>query len=163
MNAGRHAFRALALALLGMGQAFAGCTVTSNGLSLGPYQALTFGSELRSSESTGVTTVTLACTGIATGGSYSMALGPSPAGNSFNPRYLANSAGGPPMAFNVYRDAAHTAIWGDGSTGSLVTGTLPPGDSTHSHVGYGRVPPGQNLLRRGSFSGTLVLTVTYDP
>lgn len=154
---------ALALQMLLAGSAWAGCTVSSTGLSFGAYQPLTFGAELRSTESTGVSTITLACTGIVAGGSYSMALGPSPAGNSINPRYLANSAGGPNMAFNVYGDPAYTSIWGDGATGTLMTGTLPPGDSTHSHTAYGRVPPGQNTLWKGSFSGTLTITLTYNP
>jgi spore coat protein U-like protein len=150
-------------ALLGAGCAVAGCTVSSSGLSFGGYQPLTFGSELRSSESIGVTTVTLACTGIATSASYSMALGPSPTGNSISPRYLANAGGGPPMAFNVYQDPAYTTVWGDGSAGALITGTLPVGDSTRNHSAYGRVPPGQNTLARGTFSATLVITLTYSP
>jgi spore coat protein U-like protein len=152
-----------AWALSALGCAFAGCTVTSNGLSLGAYQPLTFGSELRSSESTGVATVTLVCVGLASGGSYSMALGPSAAGNSMVPRYLSNAAGGPFMAFNVYQDPAYTTIWGDGNTGAFITGTLPAGDSTHIHSAYGRVPPGQNNLTRGVYSGTLAITLTYEP
>lgn len=149
--------------LLGAGSAAAGCTVSSNGLAFGTYQPLVFGSELRSTESTGVTTVSLACTGIVTGGSYSLALGPSTVGGSFQPRYLAHSAGGPPMAFNVYRDPAYTTVWGDGNTGALITGTLPSGSSTQSHTAYGRVPPGQNTLKPGGFSGALTITVTYNP
>jgi spore coat protein U-like protein len=151
-----------AWALSALGCAFAGCTVTSNGLSLGAYQPLTFGSELRSSESTGVATVTLVCVGLATGGSYSMALGPSATGNSIAPRYLSNAAGAS-MAFNVYRESGYTTIWGDGNTGALITGTLPAGDSTQSHSAYGRVPPGQNNLTRGVYSGTLAITLTYEP
>jgi spore coat protein U-like protein len=164
MNCVERARCALAMAMLfGAGGAFAGCTVTSNGLSFGAYQPLVFGSELRSSESTGVTTVSLACTGIVSGGSYSLALGPSTVGGSFNPRYLAHAAGGPPMAFNVYRDPAYTILWGNGSTGALITGTLPAGNSTQSHFAYGRVPPGQNTLKPGAFTGSLDITITYNP
>lgn len=139
------------------------CTVSSPGLAFGIYQPLTFTGKLLSADKTSDASVSVACSGLAEGGSYSIALGPGTAGNSIIPRYLANSNGGDPMAYNVYRDAAYTSVWGDGFTGSLITGSLPVGDSSQSHTVFGRIPAGQNTLKAGSFSGALTITLTYNP
>lgn len=154
----------LMLSLFNATSAQAGsCTVSSSGLAFGNYQPVTFNGKLLSADRTSDTTVSLVCTGITVGGSYSISLGPSLVGGSTNPRYLANSNGGPSMAFNVYRDAAYSSIWGDGMTGAQLTGTIPLGDSSQSQTVFGRVAAGQSTLKPGNFSGTLSMTVTYNP
>lgn len=159
--------RALLVALAAIGWqagAHAGsCTVSSPGLAFGVYQPLTFTGKLLSTDKTSDASVSISCIGLLAGGGYSIALGPSTVGNSIAPRYLANANGGADMAFNVYRDASYTSIWGDGVTGSMLTGTLPTGDSNQSHTVFGRIPAGQNTLKAGSFSGSLTMTLTYNP
>jgi spore coat protein U-like protein len=155
--------------LLGLlaGRAEAGaCNVSSSGLAFGAYQPLTFPGKLASSAATSDARVDIACTGIVGGGSYTVGLGPSSAGGGdrISVRYLAGSAGGDDMAFNVYLDPAHTQVWGDGIVaGSLMSGTIAPGDSNQSQTVYGRVPAGQNTLRAGSYSGWLTMTISYNP
>jgi spore coat protein U-like protein len=139
------------------------CTVSSSGLAFGNYQPLNFAGKLASADRTSDATISVVCTGIVDGGSYSIALGPSPAGNSMSPRYLANSNGGPSIAFNIYRDAAYSSIWGDGVGGAMLTGTLPAGASNQSHTVFGKIPAAQNTLWPGNFSGTLGMTLTYNP
>ena len=139
------------------------CSVSATTLAFGRYQPLTFADKLVSLDRTSDATVSVACTGIVTGGSYTIALGPSPVGNSTVPRYLAHGGGGPAMAFNIYTDAALTSVWGDGFSGALLSGTIPTGDSSRSHAVFGRIPAGQNLLRAGSYSGSLTLTIRYEP
>lgn len=159
-------FRAalIAASIGGMaGTAWAGCTISSSGLAFGGYQPLTFAGKLTSADKTSDATISLSCTGIVTGGSYNIALGPSTVGNSMNPRYLANPQGAANLAFNVYREGAHSTVWGDGTGGGVIGGTIPLGDSTQSHTVYGKMPAGQNALRVGTYSGTLVMTVTYNP
>jgi spore coat protein U-like protein len=124
---------------------------------------LTFAGKLTSSAATVDATVSVVCTGITTGGSYTISLAPSPYGNSIIPRYLAPPGPGPAMAFNVYLDSTYTAAWGDGFTGALMTGSIPAGDSTQSRTVFGRVPAGQNTLRAGSYSASLTMTITYNP
>lgn len=139
------------------------CTVSSSGLAFGTYQPLTFIGKLLSADKTSDAAISVACTALAQGGGYSIALGPSTVGNSIATRYLANASGGPAMAFNVYRDATYTSLWGDGFTGGLITGSLPVGDSNQSHTVFGRIPAGQSTLWPGSFAGSLTITLTYNP
>jgi spore coat protein U-like protein len=158
---------ALLLLLAAAGQADAGgCSVSSSGLAFGPYQPLTFPGRLNSAAVTSDASVTVVCTGIVTGGAYTIALGPGLAGDGdrISTRYLANGAGGPEMAFNVYREPNYSTIWGDGITaGNVLSGTIPQGDSNQSYTVYGRVPEGQSTLRAGNFSVTLTMTVSYSP
>lgn len=140
-----------------------GCSVSATEMAFGRYQPLHFAGKLASADRTSDVTVSVTCTAIATGGGYTIGLGPSTSGSSIVPRYLAHEGGGPPMVFNVYRDASFTSVWGDGFTGALLSGSIPLGDSTSSHAAFGRVPAGQGALRAGSYSGTLTLTIRYNP
>jgi spore coat protein U-like protein len=159
--------RAAALALAACGAAAGSsagtCGVSATTLAFGQYQPLDFAGKLASGDRTADATVSVVCTAIATGGSYTIALGPSAQGNSIVPRYLTHGGGGPGMAFNVYLDGAYTAVWGDGFTGSLISGSIPIGDSSQTHIVFGKVPAGQGSLRVGSYSGSLTLTVRYNP
>jgi spore coat protein U-like protein len=148
------------------GASAAGCAIGSSGLAFGAYQPLTFPGKLTSAAQTSNATISVTCTGIVTGGQYTITLGPSlaGAGDRIGTRAMANTAGGPDMSFNVYLDPAFTAIWGDGLTaGTALGGTIPPGDSNQSHTVYGRIPGGQDTLWAGQFSGTLTMTITYNP
>lgn len=155
----------LALLLAAPRDAAAGCSVSSPGMAFGMYQPLTFAGKLTSAAVISNTAISVACTDIVTGGSYTIALGPSSAGSGdrINTRYLANSNGGDPMAYNIYREAALLTIWGDGSVGHLLGGDIPVGASNRSHTVYGMVPPGQRTLRAGNFSDSMVITLNYIP
>ena len=150
----------LLLALATAGQIHAACTVSSSGLAFGDYQPITFPGKLTSADKNSTATVSVVCD--ATSGllGYTLKLGPSPAGNSINPRYMANASGGDNMVFNIYTDPSYLTIWGDGSTGSIITHGLLSG--TFNHTVYGRIPAGQNNLKAGSFTSLLTLTVTYN-
>ena len=108
-------------------------------------------------------TVTVTCSGIAAPASYAIALGPSPIGNSSAPRYMGNTSGGPAMAFNVFRDATYSTVWGDGISGDALTGSLAAGDSRQTHAVFGRIPGGQSSLYPGSFSASMPVTISYEP
>jgi spore coat protein U-like protein len=154
----------IALACVCLPAAGAGCTVSSPGLAFGPYQPLTLPGRIASAERAAVGTVTVSCSGTG-GGSYTIALGPSLAGNSSNPRYLSNPMGGPDLAFNLFLDPAYSVVWGDGTTGGVLSGTVPtalPGTAP-PHTVYGRLPAGQARVRAGSFSGSMTMTIRYDP
>lgn len=161
----RAALLAMACALAGPAQG-AGCTVSSPGLAFGAYQPLTFAGKLSSTAVTSDASVNVACTGITGGGAYTITLGPSIAGGGdrIGIRYMGNATGGPDMAFNVYLDPNFTTVWGDGITaGSVISGSIPPGDSNQSHTVYGRIPGGQNTLMPGNYSGALTITISYNP
>jgi spore coat protein U-like protein len=142
------------------------CTVSSSGLAFGTYQPLTFAGKLTSADKTSTATVSIMCTGIVTGGSYSISLGAGTygSGNRISTRYLNNTThGGDYMAYNLFTEASFTTVWGDGSTGSLLNGSIAAGSSTPSHTVYGKIPAGQNTLKAGSFSDSLTMTLTYNP
>ena len=161
------------------------CTVSSRGIAFGTYQPLTFEGRLVSLSKTTTATVSVMCTSIVTGGSYTISLGPSNygSGNRIETRYLRNNFnGGDLMAFNVFTNASYTTIWGgsaagsllnstvgasyttiNGGTGSLLSGTIGRGDSNQSHTVYGQISAGQNTLKAGNFSDSLLMTLTYEP
>jgi spore coat protein U-like protein len=142
------------------------CTASTSGLAFGPYRPLTLAGKLNSTAVTSDASVVVNCAGVVGGGNYTVTLGPSVngPGDRISVRYMAGSAGGDDMAFNVYLDPAHTIIWGDGMTaGSPLGGSVPPGDSTRTHNVYGRIPGGQNKLRAGAYSTWLTMTMTFSP
>ena len=157
------------LGLLGLmmvtSAAHAGCSVSSSGLAFGAYQPLTFPGKLTSSDVVSTAVVSIACTGITLGGSYSLSLGPSTVGTGdrISTRYLANSTGGDLMRFNVYTNATYASVWGDGNIGSLIGGNIATGNSSQTQTVYGKIPAGQNTLKAGSFNGSLTMTLTYNP
>lgn len=78
-------------------------------------------------------------------------------------RRMTNSGGqhADALHYNVYLDAARTAIWGDGTRGSQIWSTPSPAVRTRINVPiYGRVPAGQNV-GVGSYGDTLMITINY--
>jgi spore coat protein U-like protein len=60
------------------------------------------------------------------------------------------------LNYNLYTDAARTALWGDGISGSDVSAS---GTNVTTTV-YGRIPGLQNV-GAGSYSDTVTVTITY--
>ena len=144
------------------------CTVRSTGMAFGNYQPLTYTVKLTSADKTSTADVKVICTGLLATGGYTISLGPSTygTGNRISTRYLNNTThGGLYMAYNIFTESAYTTIWGNGFTGSPVTGTgsLILGTSTNNHTVYGKVLAGQNTLKAGIFSDSLTMTLTYNP
>lgn len=150
----------LAITLATAAPAHAGCTVSSSGMAFGVYQPLSLAGKLNSAAVNSTATVSVSCDRESGLHGYTLKLDPSTAGNSTYPRFMSNTSGGDPMVFNVYTDATYLTVWGDGSTGSLIT--HGPLNGTFGHTVYGRIPAGQNTLKAGSFSSSLTITVTYN-
>ncbi|MBZ5567295.1 MAG: spore coat protein U domain-containing protein [Acidobacteriia bacterium] len=76
------------------------------------------------------------------------------------------SSSGNTLAYNVYTNASHTIVWGDGSNGTVtptvdVTTACGP-DYCATLTVYGLIPAGQ-VVPTGSYSGTpLTATVSYQ-
>lgn len=141
------------------------CTISSTGLAFGAYQPLSLPGLLNSTDRTSTATVSVVCSAIAVGGSYTLSLGAGSygPGDRVSTRYLRNSRAGDPMAFNVYTLPSHGTIWGNGTAGSLLSGSIPTGNSNQSHTVYGLVPGGQNTLQAGSYGDSVTMTITYNP
>lgn len=76
----------------------------------------------------------------------------------FGPFATRQMKSGPASLFyNLYTDASHLTIWGDGSPGtSLVSLSGVSG----SHTVYGRIPAGQNVPV-GTYGDTITVTLTF--
>ena len=61
--------------------------------------------------------------------------------------------------YTIYRDAARTQVWGDGTSGTFTVAGTGSG-STQVQTGYGRVPP-QTTPAPATYTDTIVVTVTY--
>lgn len=65
------------------------------------------------------------------------------------------------LLYNIYLDAARTAIWGDGTQGSQIWSAPNPAVRTRINVPiYGRIPAGQNV-GVGGYGDTLTITINY--
>lgn len=162
----KHLSPAVAAALLAtfspqLAQAGITCTVGSSGLSFGAFSPLTLASSPRDSNAT----IELGCTWDGTGPaevSYSIALS-SGGGGGFAPRRMAS--GGHTLDYNLYR-ANYATVWGDGAgatqteSGSWTIAT-PSVQETRSHTAYGRISTGQQTAHVGSYSDTVVITLSY--
>ena len=85
------------------------------------------------------------------------------AGNMLNRRMNNNSSGqdADALLYNIYLDAARTAIWGDGTRGSQIWSAPNPAVRTRINVPiYGRIPAGQNV-GVGGYGDTLTITINY--
>ena len=91
---------------------------------------------------------------------YTILLSPGASG-SYAARRMSN--GGNNLAYNLYTNAARTAIWGNGSAGTSVLNDgylLGLFTVTQNYSVYGRVVAGQNVPP-GAYSDTIVVTVNY--
>jgi spore coat protein U-like protein len=128
------------------------CSVTASAVAFGTYTPLT------TAPSTG--TISITCLSV---------VGPSPAtitlstgaSGTFAARTMAS--GGHTLTYNLYLDAAHSQIWGDGSGVSLKdTLNLNQGvlGSTTTATVYGLVPS-QDPAPAASYTDTIIVTVSY--
>ncbi len=130
------------------GAAASGCTVSASPPSFASYAPLSGASVSASG------TVTATC---ATGGTVTAKL--SIGNGTYAARTLLGPAGAT-LNYNLYTDAAHSMIWGDGTAGTVtVSGTLPNGTPATATV-YGYIPGGQDV-KVGTYASTITVTLTF--
>jgi spore coat protein U-like protein len=148
---------AFAVCLPGPARALlANCNVNATSVSFGAYNVF----NPSPTDATGQ--VTVSCTGLvlSLSVSYQIQLSPGSSG-SFAARTLVSGAN--LLSYNLYRDAARTSIWGDGSSG---TSTVNDGYSLglftviRNYNVYGRIPALQNAVA-GSYADSIIVTVNY--
>jgi spore coat protein U-like protein len=134
-------------------QVEATCTVTTTTLAFGSYDPT---SANVSSPLDGTATVAVTCTS-GTSATIGLGQGLYAAGGSTDLvplRRLFNGATGY-LSYYLYEDASRAVAWG--SAGPVVIGT----GVQDSHTVYGRISAGQTSAPAGSYSDTVVATVTY--
>jgi spore coat protein U-like protein len=78
---------------------------------------------------------------------------------SYFPRQMRKGAESLP--YNLYRDAARTSVWGDGTGGTSRYGPVfPPFDRPVTVTVYGRIPARQNVSA-GSYTDTITATINF--
>lgn len=126
------------------------CSTTSTTINFGNYLP----SSTIPLSSTG--TITLNCN---RSGSYSIALSMGQ-GGSYNPRSMSGGSPVTQLNYNLYTNAQHTIIWGDGSGGtSVATGSYSKNVPVSITV-YGLLPAQQNVPT-GLYTDSITATITY--
>lgn len=165
----RGAWWAGAVLFLLQGAAVAAdCSVSAVGVAFGTYDPLA----VTHVDATG--SVSVRCVWTGSGGSGRQRVSPVISLNAGLPpgtlqQRRLRTVAGDLLNYNLFRNAARTQIWGDGSSGTYTAPTvpatlvLPP--SGHSRTGsrtvYGRMPAGQTHAAPGSYSDTITVTVTF--
>jgi spore coat protein U-like protein len=152
-NRSRVAARVLAglgLVLLSSGRADAAhCTISTTSVNFGSYDVF----NSTPTDTTG--TVSVTCSGNA-----DVTITLSKGGSStFNPRTL--NSGTDTLNYNLYRDAARTTIWGDG-TGSTASYTQVglPNNTAQNLTIYARIPAAQDV-RAGTYTDSVTVTIDF--
>ena len=101
--------------------------------------------------------ITFQCTGVIGGDTVRIDLDDG-AATGFAPRTLISGAFA--LAYNLYLDAAHTSVWGDGTGGSASYGPVQPAEGSTTITIYGRVPAGQGVPA-GAYGDNLLVTLHY--
>ena len=143
---------AAALVVLSASNAFAqaSCTISVTSVNFGSYNV--FGGS--ATDSTG--TVVYNCNNMAHNIVITLSKG---ASSSFNPRTMTRS--GETLNYNLFRDAARTTIWGDGTSGtSTYSDNNPPNATNVTVTVYGRVPSGQDVSA-GVYSDTVSAVINF--
>lgn len=159
---GRSPLRSLSvsvLASLWVSTAWAGisCSVSAPGLNFGVYNYL-------SSPSLAISTslsVSCTCSGSNTL-SYSISLSKG-AASSYAPRQM--QSGTNRLDYNLYMDAAHIVVWGDGTGGSQVASASGINCKNTTYTAtptvYGLIPPSPNVVPGNYQDSTITVTMTY--
>ena len=128
----------------------AGCTIATSPVQFGGYNV--FASAPTDSHGS----VSYRCSGGAKNMWIAISRGDSP---TWPQRTLAK--GTERLLYNLFRDAARTAIWGDFSAGtSGYYEKDPPNNQTITVPVYGRIPAGQDVSA-GAYSDSVSVTVNF--
>jgi spore coat protein U-like protein len=126
------------------------CTISVTSVAFGNYNVFTTTPD----DSTG--TITYRCNSNAANIWIALSDGSS---NTFNPRTLRKGA--ETLSYNLYRNAARTNIWGDGTGGtSVYTRANPPNNSNVSLTVYGRIPAQQDVSA-GNYTDTVSAVINF--
>jgi spore coat protein U-like protein len=130
-------------------EAFAGsCTVSATGVTFGAYDVLAS----TPTDSTGQ--IAVDCTS-ATAVSITLSQGLS---GTFAARAM--QKGADVLSYNLFLDAARSAIWGNGSGGTGQMDVRVKKNSPSIITVYGRIPPQQNAAV-GTYNDAVVVTVIF--
>lgn len=124
------------------------CTTSATSLAFGNYDPTS------NTDTTTTNTITVTCT---LNDSYTIALnGGTTSGGTITQRKMIT--GSDTLNYNIYQNSGHTTLWGDGTTGSTVSGT--GSGSAQNITAYGIIPKLQ-VIPSGSYTDTITVTVNF--
>jgi spore coat protein U-like protein len=130
------------------------CSVSAVGVAFGSYKPI----DNVNSDGTG--SISMTCSGTS---SVSYTLSASTGNGSYTTRQQVS--GNNKLNYNMFIDNSRTLVWGDGTSGtSKISGsaTASPTGVTQRYTVYSRIFAGQQNVRVGTYSDTLMITVTYS-
>ena len=128
----------------------ASCTISTTAVNFGAYDVF----NVTATDSTG--TLTYNCSGNAQNLVITLSKG---ASATFNPRTMTN--GTDTMSYNLYRNAARSIIWGDGTGGTQTYRPAnPQNNRDYVRTIYGRIPASQDVSA-GAYTDTITAIVNY--
>jgi spore coat protein U-like protein len=139
---------ALAALLVSARVEAAGCTVSTTSVNFGAYDVFTSSP----TDSTGVVTYNCAAHSSVT---ISLTKGSS---STFSPR--TQTSGSNTLNYNLYRDAARTTIWGDGTSGTQVYTNTDTSNGNVRITVYGRIPAAQDV-GAGSYTDSVTAVINF--
>jgi len=130
-----------------------GCTISASGVAFGAYDPRAAGAD------DGTGPISLACPTNANSVIIALSTGTS---GTYSARTMQN--GGNILNYQLYRDAARTQVWGNGTAGTftqtLSGGSVGGGTRNYSTTVYGRITALQNVPA-GAYLDTVTVTVTF--
>ncbi|HZF14705.1 MAG TPA: spore coat U domain-containing protein [Steroidobacteraceae bacterium] len=126
------------------------CSVSATDINFG--STATLGA---ASNTTG--TVTVSCS---SGVSYTLTMNAgTSAGGTITNRLMIRGGGTETIRYSLYTNSGRTIVWGNGTTGSTVTGT--GGGNSQSYTVYARMPAQAPTPPPGNYSDRITLTISY--
>lgn len=138
----------LVSAVPGYAQGANSCNISVTGVNFGSYNV--FGTS--PVDSTG--SVSFACGTSVRNITVTLSTGQS---STYNPRTMIKA--GEALSYNLYRNAARTNIWGNGTSGTSQFSVGNPADNTTLTI-YGRIPAAQDVSA-GSYADTVTATINF--
>lgn len=132
------------------------CNVSATPMSFPAYNAF------NGTTAQTTSTVTVHCTGLLfVGVSYEARLGAGQSGNILS-RSMAHASQPDNLGYQVRLNSHAGPVWGNGTQGSVFTGTMLLGlfSRTHTQTVYGQIPASQQV-HSGSYADAPVMTIIY--
>jgi spore coat protein U-like protein len=103
-------------------------------------------------------TLTYSCTGLDANDAIVIELSAGSSGLGIN---RSMSQGNEKLFYNIYLDPGHSAVWGNGTSGTTTYGPIMPPNNTNQTVTmFGRIPARQNVSM-GDYADTIVATILF--
>jgi len=134
-------------------EAWAACNVSTTAVNFGGYDVFS----ATPLDSTG--TITVSCNE-SPAPTVTIAVGPSPTSGGFFPRKMKHTQMADLLNYNLFTDSSRSAVWGDGTRGTLTLRNRVLKNRPWLVTIYGRIPAGQDVSS-GPYQETITVTINW--